>query len=394
MRNNKQKIEVGNDLVVSGNNNQLNKQNNIDKSTKLEINLNELPMGWVNPLNNDVIPYKRSPKINDRPLLEKYFKLYQIQDEYGFNDNITRRITFHAYVAHHRYKNVYVLSNLIGEFGEKLATHVIVKCDKLGKYLNNVIKFEGSIYHYNDENIEEDSKAELKYSVVISDDSIEVVFCKKSTILKTPWNNIPEDTVINIEELSNKFNKLDPDFKREMLYDIEDKLNQLSNNMFGVPNLIYPLILSKFLMRDDIYDENVIMYNIRHLNIITTIITDYIIELKPKTFLELLQIVTYYTLTYLGLDFEKPNDHSKVREFATNMGISESGFKESVRNSNNNAGGISKILETIPKTHRIKPGPNPRRSTFYRNSSICKKSVLSYRMRNIRRTPYIFLYVP
>ena len=126
--------------------------------------------------------------------------------------------------------------------------------------------------------------------------------------------------------------------------------------MFNVPNLIYPIVLTNFLMRDDIYDEKVLSYNIRHLNILMTILIDYILGIKPGSFDELMKVIIYVVLNYLGYDLNKPVEKDRFYEFVDFMGIERNNAKTYLINAKQNAGGVQAILEYIPEVYKTKPG--------------------------------------
>lgn len=357
--NNNMSIDANNNNIERDLNivNKRNIQSNIDKSKKYTINTENMIMAWANPYNPEAVLYRRLPNINDRPMMEKYYDMFKIVNEYGIDEyKITEKMIFYGYVVNKRSRNSYTVINLIDEFGTNMAAHTIIKNFDLSKYLNKVIKFTGVIHPYN----EEDESGDIKYGVtILKDYDIEVIEGHSHTLDVSPWNMIHEDNpniLINVENVSNKFNKLDINTQLQLLYNTEEKLNVISMNMFNVPNLIYPIILTNFLMRDDIYDEKILSYNIRHLNILMTIVIDYILGIKPNSFDELMKVVIYVVLTYLGYRFDKPADKSKFNEFVKYMGITKSNAKSYLYNAKENAGGNQEILEYIPEEYRIQPG--------------------------------------
>lgn len=332
-------------------------QSNIDKSKKYTLNTENMIMAWANPYNPEAVLYRRLPNINDRPMMEKYYNMFKIVNEYGIDEyNITEKMIFYGYVVKKRSELKYVVINLIDEFGTKMAAHTIIQNYDLSKYLNKVIKFTGVIYKYN----EEDESSEIKYGVtILKDYEIKVIEGQEHTLDISPWNMIHEDNpnvFIKVEDINNKFNKLDINAQLDLLYNVEEKLNVISMNMFNVPNLIYPIILTNFLMRDDIYDEKILSYNIRHLNILMTIVIDYILGIKPNSFDELMKVVIYVILNYLGYDLNKPAERDRFYEFIDFMGIERSNAKTYLINAKQNAGGVQAILDYIPEAYKTKPG--------------------------------------
>ena len=300
-------------------------------------------------------------------MLEHYYNLFKLKSDDLLTDyKVTIPIVFYAYVVERRNKNSYAVINLIDEFGANMAAHGVIKKCNLQPYLNKVIKFTGVIYPYGEDELSDDDTNETKYGVRILKENglgekyeIEVITGHPHTLGTSPWNMITEDNpnvLIKVEELSNKYNKLDIGVQMELLVNIEDTLNTISMNMFNVPNLIYPIILTNFLMRDDIYDDKVLIYNHRHLNILMTIVVDYILGIKPKTFDELMKVIIYVVSNYLGYDLENPTDYSKFNEVVDYMGIAKDNSRHYLRNAKRNAGGQKAILEYIPDEYKIKPG--------------------------------------
>ena len=69
-----------------------------------------------------------------------------------------------------------------------------------------------------------------------------------------------------------------------LLTQSERILDRISELMFGISGMIYPMVLNMYLMRDDTSDNKLILYNIKHLVILTTIIIDYTIILQPTNY--------------------------------------------------------------------------------------------------------------
>lgn len=361
-RKNKNNMGSNNNFTAGNDINQtFNKsnQNNIDNSTTVYQTVYTMQkeldiMSWADPLNNEALFYKRLPNINDRPMLEHYYKLFELKDEMGVSYKITKAMVFYVYIVEKRSNLNYAGINLINEFGDKLAAHIIIKGVDLSKYLNKLIKFTGVIYPYDEDN----EDGETKYSVKIFESKgIEIVEGKQHTLGVPPWDMfIDSDMIIDIDELNRKYNELDIDVQMYLLETIEDKLNVISTNMFNVPNLIFPIVLTNFLMRDDIYNEKVLSNNVRFLNIVSTMVADYILKIKPKTFDETVKIINYVVMNFLGYDLETPEDKTKFYNFATYLRVSIDNASLYLSHAKENSGGVKSILNYIPDNYKIKPG--------------------------------------
>ena len=129
--------------------------------------------------------------------------------------------------------------------------------------------------------------------------------------------------------------------------------------MFGVPGLIYPTIISMFLMRDDVGSDDIIFLNDndRHINILSTLVVDYIIKLNPKTYSDMYKILTYVTFNYLGYEVENPAlGRKKIREFTQYIGISKVQLDYYIENVKRNVGGIPELRNIIPEEYKTQPG--------------------------------------
>ena len=93
-----------------------------------------------------------------------------------------------------------------------------------------------------------------------------------------------------------------------LLTQSERILDRISELMFGISGMIYPMVLNMYLMRDDTSDNKLILYNIKHLVILTTIIIDYIIILQPTNYKELLYVLSYVIFNYMGMNVDNPDD--------------------------------------------------------------------------------------
>lgn len=358
INNNLQENHVEGDVTLNQKINKSN-QNILDQSKHYTLNIENMQLGWFQPCNPDAIFYKRLPNVNDRPMLENYYTLSRYKDENGnFEHDISKPIVFYGYVVSKMSKNKYVIINLLDEFGTKLAAHVVIKDFDLSDYLNKVIKFTGVIYPYNDN---EDDIGDTKYSVhILKNKPIDIIEGQKPEMKKSPWEYLLEENPnIHIDpvKLIGEFNKLDIYKQMDLLASAEEKLNSISISMFNAPNLIYPIILTNFLMRDDIYNEKVLMQNVLSLNILCTIIIDYILGIQPSTFDELIKVINYVILTYLGIDLNACYIKEKFNELVEFMGIDKNNAKNYYKNTKNNAGGVNKMIQMIPEAYRTIPGP-------------------------------------
>lgn len=246
----------------------------------------------------------RTPQDNDRPELERYFNSLEIN-----NDGLTEPVIFYGYVSNKKNnqkksKSV-VMINVVNEFGEIMAGHVWSNNEIIGECIGEVIKFEGRIYKY--QYIE-------KYGIAVLENTIEVIQCHSCGIKSSPWNKMRlTNRHIKTVELINEFIKGDDYERMVLLHQSEKILDRISELMFGVSGMIYPLIISMYLMRDDTSDEKIIIDNSKHLSILTTIIIDYIIILQPVNFKELLYVIVYVVFNYIGLNVDNSDDKNSKK---------------------------------------------------------------------------------
>lgn len=362
-RKNKQKqgcMNAGGD--INGSSIKLNKsnQNIINKEKRIDLYKEEYKLDWANPENSDALLYTRLPNINDRPMLEKYYHLLVKNPLEEFS----QQLTFIAYVANRRNGSKYfVITNILDEYGRLVSMHCVVKCPELSEYKNKLIKFKGCVYRY----IGEDEyrgdklikKGEAKYGISINSNSIDQIYEKDHDIIELIWNKISEENPnynISLRDVSDKYNKLNLSEKQQVFESITYLLDMISFKMFGTTNMITPTILSMFLMRDDIYNETIINSKLRHLNILYTLVAEYIVEIVPETYEEMYKIITYVVMNYLGYDLNKPNDKEKFYDMVKDLGVTKTNadhYKENVRQ---NVGGFKKLIEFIPEHLRTKPG--------------------------------------
>jgi hypothetical protein len=358
-KNNKTKnvVNIGNDNNGSIKNSQIKSGNYIDKSkTVLKESKPgkfdpEYVMFWANPFNDDAKLYKRLPYVNDRPMLEKYYNALVIPEE-----NQTKPMIFYAYIANRRSKKAFVALNVISEHGCLMSPHLIMHNEALERYQYQIIKFKGVISTYN----ENKEGQEIKYEIKIVDEyEIEVMSGASTNFTTTPWDLLYDkkpNEFIDPRDMFNKYNSSTTEDKIRTMQQSIDILNDLSWNMFNVPNMIAPLTLSIFLMREDIYNKTIIMKNNTHMNIILTIVTDYIINIKPKTYYHTMCIIYYVVFNYLGYDLNNPDDMTRLFEMAECLGVAGTNAEHYIYNAKENAGGIERIKQCIPSDYRTQPG--------------------------------------
>ena len=360
-RKNKQKqgcMIAGGD--INGSSIKLNKsnQNIINKEKRIDLYKEEYKLDWANPENSDALLYTRLPNINDRPMLEKYYHLL-VKNPL---DEFSQQLTFIAYVACRKNKN-FIITNVVDEYGRLVSMHCVVKCSELSEYKNKLVRFKGCVYRYPGEDEYRGDKlvkkGEAKYGISINSNSIDQIYEKDHDIIELIWNKISEENPnynISLREVSDSYNKLNLSEKQQVFESIEYLLDMISYKMFGISNMITPTILSMFLMRDDIYNETIINSKLRHLNILYTLVAEYIIEIVPETYEEMYKIITYVVMNYLGYDLNKPNDKEKFYDMVKDLGVTKTNadhYKENVRQ---NVGGFKKLIEFIPEHLRTKPG--------------------------------------
>lgn len=302
----------------------------------------------------------RTPQDNDRPELERYFNSLYLDEE-----GLTEPVIFYGYVAskksNKKSKSV-VLINIVNEFGEIMAAHVWTKNDEIKNYIGEIIQFEGRIYKY--QYVE-------KYGIAIIQDSIKIVDSRQTMLTNSPWNNFRIGSkAIKTNELVNEYLKGN-DYERLMfLHQSERILDRISEDMFGISGMIYPLILNMYLMRDDTSDNNLIYNNSKHLSILTTIVIDYILILRPSTYKELLYLITYLTLNYIGVNVDNPTDKNSRKYLKQTLNELHVNYEHAgycISNIIKNIGGnMTEMRNYIPEFVKINPEniPNIARNQF------------------------------
>lgn len=296
----------------------------------------------------------RTPQDNDRPELERYFNSLH-HDENG----MTEPVIFYGYIANKKQneksKSV-VMINVVNEFGEIMAAHVWSKSSAIHECIGEVIRFEGRIYKY---------QYVKKYGIAVLEDSISIIESRACGIVNSPWNKmrIPSKS-LKTTDIINEYIKSDDYDKWSMLYQSERILDRISEIMFGISGMIYPLIISNYLMRDDTSNEKNIFDNIKHLTILSTIIIDYIITLQPSTYLEVLYIINYIILNYIGINIDNPSDKNckkYLRQTLNELRINYSHADYHISNMIKNIGGNTIDMRNyIPEYTKTNPDDLPK----------------------------------
>lgn len=364
------------DINQGGENNNLevkniknrNRENSIDKrKTVVKVTNtieNRTPLAFFNPYNKNAIPYNSLPYVNDRHTLKKYFNA--LEDSYG-DESVP--IKFYAFVANKLGDNRYVLTNVIDEFGNLVASHVNIFETNLSRYVHELISFGGVIYKYNesdenelieDEEIEEEPNVftvenETKYSIDILENDywkIQIVKPNGEYFDKPIWRILYNENknYVNICNEIEKYMEYSSNDILVVIDNIKSLLNEISHKMFGIPNMIYPTILNTFLMRDDVEDQKVILNNHLHINKICTIVTSYIINLNPKSYFEVYKIILYVVLNCMGYEIDSPGIYGKTRLYAVtdSMSITRKNVNYYLKNFKSNSGGLEEITKVIP----------------------------------------------
>lgn len=358
MKNKNVAINIGNDNNGSINRNKIqNKQNNINKTViqKPDKYKEEVQVPWANQFNSSAVLYKRTPYINDRPILEIYYNALEIPKQ-----NKTKPILMCGYVASkytNRNGNInYIITNTVSEFGKHMTAHTVIHGMNLDEYLHELIMFDGEIYTYPSED-----KSCLKYGIRIIENTIDIIKSKEHNYIESPWNFLHQENrhSINVESENLQYNSLSKENKMKSIQEVKQVLDTISQTMFGIPGLIYPSIVSLFLMRDDVDSDDIIFLNDndRHINILSTLVVDYIIKLSPKSYDELYRIITYIVFNYLGYEVENPSlGLKKLREFTNYIGISKIQVDYYIENVKRNVGGIPNLQIVIPDSYKTRPG--------------------------------------
>lgn len=294
--------------------------------------------------------FQRTPDDNDRPMLEKYYKMLNIND----NGNV-ETIKFYGFVTEPKdsKSKKTAIVHIIDEFGDHMASHIITSVSSIENFINELINFDGRIYKYPNKN---------KYGIKIIENSINIIQTRPLENYKTNWNkltiNIPTEFIKLNDIINHEYIIKDKEFHMDMLYKSEKLLDRYSEAMFGISGLIYPIITNMFIMRDDISNKYDIYKYHKHLNILYTLIIDYIGLLQPKSYKDLLCIISYIILNYLGLYIDNPRDKSFIKCFKTTlkyMGIKPDHASYHIKNIIKDVGGIKNIQDVIHEEYKLTP---------------------------------------
>lgn len=325
-----------------------------------------IPKDWFSGETNDFKPqyedkrlndgdidaelFQRTPDDNDRPMLEKFYNMLNNDD-----DGVIETIRFYGFVIppkDEKSKKTAIV-HIINEFGEHMASHIITKVSIIQKFVNELISFDGRIYKYPDKD---------KYGIKILKNSIQVVSTKPLKNYKAYWNKltnyIPSSYLKINDVINHEYIIKDKDFHISMLYKSEKILDRYSEEMFGISGLIYPMISNLFVMRDDVSDKNDVYRYHKHLNILSTLVIDYIANIKPKSYKETLCIISYLVLNYIGLFVDNPRSKEYNKYFSITlkyMGIKPEHAVYHVTNIIKNVEGLQNIQNSIPKEYKLTP---------------------------------------
>ena len=283
--------------------------------------------------------FQRTPEDNDRPELEKYYSRLP-KDENGNSE----LVWFCGFVIpYENNKTRSVIVNVINEFGELMAAHVIVHDEFIKPYRGKLIEFRGRIYKY---------RAQYKFGIQVIEESVYEIETKENDTISSKWNSLGFDyDLLKVQEIINYYIREDDYLHLSMLRQSERLLDILSERMFGISGLIYPAILNMFLMKDDVASDLKLVHQFhKHVNIICTICIDYLIWLKPKSYLEMLRILTYIVINYLGGNVDDPGSckaSSYLQESVDELGIKNDHVKYHLNNIIKDCGGMKAISDTM-----------------------------------------------
>lgn len=248
----------------------------------------------------DSILFQRTPDDNDRPELEKLFK--RLPRDIDGNP-IT--MIFYAFVVVGEKKdeksNRSVIVNVVDEFGNLVASHVNEFAGIFKEYRGEFVEFEARPDKY--------PNAE-KYGLFIIRDSVRVVETYPIRQSFSPWSLIGYPSKdIKVQECINYYITKGSMYHKEMFCNSQTMLDFISEKMFGIRGMLFPVILDMCLLRDNSVNfvDEIDKY-LKHINIICTVIIDYIISFKPKTYLETYKLISYIILNYFGLNLNNPRD--------------------------------------------------------------------------------------
>lgn len=290
----------------------------------------------------DSILFQRTPDDNDRPELEKLFN--RLPRDIDGNP-IT--MIFYAFVAVGEKKdeksNRSVIVNVVDEFGDLVASHLNEFAGIFKDYRGQLVEFEARPDKYRN--------AE-KYRLFIIDDSVRIVETYPIRQSFSPWSLIgyPHKD-IKVQECINYYITKGSVYHKEMFYRSQTLLDLISDKMFGIRGMLFPVILDMCLLRDNSINfvDEIDKY-LKHINIICTVIIDYIIAFKPKTYLETYKLISYIILNYFGLCLNNPSDTnytSCLQLTIEAFNVKNEHALYHIYNILKNCGGNANILESI-----------------------------------------------
>ena len=298
----------------------------------------------------DSLMFQRTPKDNDRPELERLYKRLP-KDE---NGNVLSMI-FYAFVVvgENKDKNSRrsVLVNVVDEFGNLVASHLNEFAGIFKDYRGELVEFEARPNKY---------KNEDKYSLFIIPDSVRVINSHHVRQCFSPWTLIGYPSKqIKVQECINYYLTKGNRYHKELYYESERLLDYISEKMFGIRGMLFPVIMDMCLLRDNgisYYDE--IEKNLKHINIICTVIIDYILASKPNSYLGTYQLISYIILNYLGLNLNNPRDLKYSKYLSTTIesfNVKSEHVAYHIFNIFKGCGGSNKIVESIPEDFKTNP---------------------------------------
>ena len=126
------------------------------------------------------------------------------------------------------------------------------------------------------------------------------------------------------------------------------------------------MVLNMYLMRDDTSDNKLILYNIKHLVILTTIIIDYIIILQPTNYKELLYVLSYVIFNYIGMNVDNPDDKNSkkyLKQTLNDLKINYNHAEYHIENIIKSIGGnTSNMRNFIPEFAKSNPETLPQKA--------------------------------
>lgn len=297
----------------------------------------------------DSILFQRTPDVNDRPKLELYYNRLP-KDEY----NNTIPVHMYGFVIpgdiHKKIEKKSVMINIVNECGELMSAHNVIFNPAIKEYRGELIEFDCTIYKY---------KSQQKYGIRIITESIQTV---PTTIcdVRSSWCMLGYPSrKIKVQEVINYYLAREDRYYQLMIRNAERILDRMSEIMFGISGLIYPAVLNMYSMRDDVINDLRFIYmNHKHINILLTVVVDYLIWLKPASYLDMIRIVSYIVLNYMGGCVDDPCSH-KYRNCLSltsrMLEVKTEHMAFNIMNIIKNCGGLKPISDIIPESFKINP---------------------------------------